>query len=458
MAITRYFTTSVPSPRRTSVSVSSGIPIVNETGATVNIYGSADCAARPGYKSKIEAGVQAGQGYSCNKYRLKSVLPGLMHAQYRTVDQNGRPIDYIVSDFSGFVTRIPATVAHMSTSPTIARSMALTKILKKIEEGYQHMQTMSVLAELGDIIRQFRRPFKGVVDLTNGHLDRLAKARRGGTSGSGLSVRSDAYRKIVADSYLEWSFGLSPLISDTESLAEAFARYNSPDILRDRKSVRARGRDRTHSVSAGSVAIGGGDLYSTGIQTVKITSESRSQFTVGLDATITADFRPAGNLSELLGFNFQNFVPAAWEVVPWSWLIDYFSNVGAILNGAVTNTTRVTWIVESASQQTTHHSVARMDWERSRKAALQGVVALHTHSGDNLGSFALIRTTLVRTLPQTLGVPDFYLRLPTKLGQLGNLAALVVSRSAEGAGRGPRGSSPPRKQPPFVFGNQDYVP
>jgi hypothetical protein len=32
------------------------------------------------------------------------------------------------------------------------------------------------------------------------------------------------------------------------------------------------------------------------------------------------------------GLNLPDLVPAAWELVPWSWVVDYFTTVGAYLD------------------------------------------------------------------------------------------------------------------------------
>jgi hypothetical protein len=53
-----------------------------------------------------------------------------------------------------------------------------------------------------------------------------------------------------------------------------------------------------------------------------------------LDVTI-------GRAVELSGFQFRDFVPTVWELIPYSFVSDYFVNIGDILEAACTDTSIV---------------------------------------------------------------------------------------------------------------------
>jgi hypothetical protein len=67
---------------------------------------------------------------------------------------------------------------------------------------------------------------------------------------------------------------------------------------------------------------------------------------------------PSWQNDDLFGFNPQNFIPAAWELLPWSFLADYFTNIGDILTASIVSTkhlayTNRTEIVISKSLEVT---------------------------------------------------------------------------------------------------------
>lgn len=82
--------------------------------------------------------------------------------------------------------------------------------------------------------------------------------------------------------------------------------------------------------------------------------ESRAyvRFAAGYDQRLLA---PAGTLQrirELAGLDFRNLVLAGWELTPWSFLIDYFVNVGDLLDAALSSTTNVVWANRTSVQDT----------------------------------------------------------------------------------------------------------
>jgi hypothetical protein len=46
---------------------------------------------------------------------------------------------------------------------------------------------------------------------------------------------------------------------------------------------------------------------------------------------------------EILGFDWSNFVPTLWEILPWSFAIDYFTNIGDVLSAWSFPLSAITW-------------------------------------------------------------------------------------------------------------------
>lgn len=283
------------------------------------------------------------------------------------------------------------------------------------------------MAEFGDVLHQFGHPFQSIIDLTNRRLNMLELQARG-LRGS-VVFRKIKFAEIVASTWLEYAFGLAPLISDTKKAAEALARFHLEvdEDLHRRSKVIARGQSSkaTFTQQVGSV----NSTWLIGTNNTKTVTEQRVQYVCGLGASVTAAFGSNERLLELLGFRPQDLLPAAWEVVPWSWLVDYFTNVGDILKAGATSTGQITWISKAVTQVTTRESVMPIDWERTKTAAFNaGWTKLNATTGTHLGTSRTIRTTVNRTVGEKLGVPPLVFSLPTGYGQLANMAAVLISK------------------------------
>lgn len=161
---------------------------------------------------------------------------------------------------------------------------------------------------------------------------------------------------------------------------------------------------------------------------LKTVTRARVQYVCGLQASIQAQVGSTDRLQQLLGFTPQDWLPAAWEVVPWSWLADYFFNVGEILQAAATSTAGVTWISKTVSTVTESTVYSVLDAKATKAAFNVGSWKGTSVTGALGGSWKQVRTTVARTVPLSLGVPPLYVKFPTQLGQLTNMAAVLMSK------------------------------
>lgn len=382
------------------------------------------------YQSRIRAGIQAGSPYTLEANRLEKVREGKCDFIVQDYFQHPMPSRWKTSywqSFSGLGQNpnlIPTS--HLPTALAKADAAALKKTYSKVRSEYQHMNALASIAEFGDVIRQFGAPFASIVDLTNRRLNRLELAKRG-LSGS-TSFRRIKYAEIVASTYLEYAFGLAPLIKDTKDAAEALARYEYElaGEAKFRARVRSRGLD---------TAVAHTDLYSSATlsplifrHVTKKTTECRVQYICGLSTSFHANYGANNRLLRLLGFDPMNVIPAAWEAVPWSWLVDYFANVSDILDAAATTTTGINWINKTVTYRTVTNVMSRYD-EAATAKFLPASRRVLPPSDPNLGSYDVVRTTLERSLPLSLGVPPLVLEHPFENAKkLANMAAVLISR------------------------------
>jgi hypothetical protein len=139
------------------------------------------------------------------------------------------------------------------------------------------------------------------------------------------------YAAGISDAYLEWKFGWDPLAKDVRALMNDFKN----DYF-ESTEVRATGR---------SVPTSSSNTYteSLSIANYEVTVTSLLECTVRYIAELSLERTGAGGLVERLGLSPNNFVPTIYNLLPWTYMIDYFSNIGNIVNAVGFPTARIRW-------------------------------------------------------------------------------------------------------------------
>lgn len=377
------------------------------------------------YKDKIRAGENASTPYTLNRTKIEKITKGktIELLRYKTPVS---PPTFRSEVYEGTLQEPPYSLTHLSVNAGEADSVALSKLYKKLDSETSRLNSPAVLAEFLDVVRQFGKPAEALVDLTNRHLNRLELEKRRLTAVKFNPIR---WTEILASTYLEWSFGVKPLISDTKAVAEALAQWqfeSSEEILQKlRAKVVSRGLVTNETVRYGATRPSQGSSRYTTTKHKK--TEGRIQYVVGLQGDLRADFDSNQRLLQLLGFDHGNWIPAVWEVVPWSWLVDYFFNINNILDAAVTSTARVAWICKTKVTRTSESYRTTLDPVYNYNSSLCDRVSRTNYNAG--GSYDVVRTTLSRTVPATLGLPPLYFRHPFKdAGKLANMVAVLFAR------------------------------
>lgn len=398
--------------------------ITYDYSITTNFTGTRAGSNVRDWKERIRLGQAAASPYTIDRARIVHSEPGYAHVQYRSTQS---PFSQTGMSTEGFVFTPDYPPTPLGVSSAKAESIALSKIYKKIETELSHMNAPAFFAEGIDVIRQFGKPADAIIDLTNRHLNRLVLERRG-LKGS-TTFKKVRWAQVVASTYLEYAFGLKPLISDSKKAAEALARFhNEADLPKYRTRVVSReSTSLAANITSFKQAIGGSYITSTVYKNT--VTDSRCQYVVGMSAPPIAAYGSNDRLLQLFGFQPENWIPAIYEAIPWSWLLDYFTNVQEILNAGVTSTASVKWIVKTVSQRTlikqsSSTTAAGVTWD----SALIKDREFSSKTG-HMGYFEAVRTNVRRTLPTTLGIPGLYIEHPFEnASKVANLVALLFAR------------------------------
>lgn len=290
--------------------------------------------------------------------------------------------------------------------------------LKKIRTDFAGQQ---ILGELGKTISGLRSPFKAGVDILLHALQkaiRVQKAnqrakRYGPRKGPAPQPSLNGVRRVtrnIGGQWLEIRFSLLPVIADVEGILTALRRKASGIDVRSYKAFGlATNMSMSHSTSS--------DVYGVTYMADKmLVRASKVYYHFGymhkalndIDARIAAF--EAGTL------DIRDLPSTAWELTPFSWLIDYWLNIGSIIEAAFADVSNVNYVSKSVIDEYSH----TIHVHTPQSLALRYVV---TDFAPWVCSFTSRNVT---RSSGPVGIPPLVVTRPRSNIQLLNVAALLA--------------------------------
>lgn len=216
-----------------------------------------------------------------------------------------------------------------------ATLLAQTRFYKALEKNMTLFQGGVFLAELRETLAMIRNPAKALRKRVGDYLGALKKGRRGTPSQK---------RRFLADTYLEHSFGWAPLLNDLDD-ARHFLDRRQEQLYQELIKISGLGTVERTVFSFDSYGVGASNLTCSRLTTrrsLKVYAGAVSSKAAG--RTLLS--------SSALGLSSRSFVPTLWEVLPWSFAIDYFSNIGDVLTAWSNQTVGLAWGRETTVRET----------------------------------------------------------------------------------------------------------
>lgn len=213
------------------------------------------------------------------------------------------------------------------TTDAVARDIAVSRLKRQYSNQLSSYNVLVPLAEL----RELRGLVRSMAKLTLNTLTSVRKILVDPSSG-GFRRARDA-RKYLGDLWLTWSFGFSPMMADAAGVANSIAAYvnRSDHISRLTSSARTQLKSQKPWALDTTWMIHMPLAHQTSLET-EISYRFVSSWLFNLESA--ADYTAA----EHLGFSFRSLPSTFWELTPYSWLIDYFTTVGAFLDDTFSGT------------------------------------------------------------------------------------------------------------------------
>lgn len=216
----------------------------------------------------------------------------------------------------------PNQTTYTAASGLSAEAYSRT-FVKHMSKMRSEFRALTTAGEMRQTLTMLRSPFRTLLNSLEGYhtlnYKRARKLRMRGTAQAQAT-----WHKLAADSWLEYSWGLKPLLSDIEGYADSFLACYEP--YRTVMTTKAR-KVTTSPYDTGSVSYDVWRVRSRG----GIEAEAGHSITSCLETQPTSSFQAYHK-----GLSFHDILPTAWELVPFSCLFDYVIPIGSYLDAYAT--------------------------------------------------------------------------------------------------------------------------
>lgn len=256
--------------------------------------------------------------------------------QYREKTNVGTDLEYHdVTTYSGRVFPVSSSAGGW-VSDESALNLARQEFYAKARKAQTQLQAGVIAGEAMQTIRGILhtvRTIKGGIDGYLNALDREVKWRRRVTRRRKYSRRETT--EWLADQWLSASYGWKPLLSDLDDSMKYLATDTevlTPDVkIKAMSQVVGRGPP---------VAVFGPECKA------QVVSEERVTATyTGKVSRKVSGFALFGDaMSARAGLDPSNWLPTIWELIPYSFIVDYFSNVQEVVSSYTFNQQSIMWV------------------------------------------------------------------------------------------------------------------
>lgn len=341
-----------------------------------------------------------------------------------------------ISDTSGYVFHEPLEIVHFKASGGIINGKTLstefssfpcdwldqpyndmisdpfappedflyTKLLAKSNPSKEDISLPNFIFELKDLPRMIKEA--GELIITNPKF--ISLARR---------LRSSVSREI-ANKWLSYKFGYAPLLSDARSLCKQSdsisKRLNRLKNLQEGSRETVLRKLATTNGTIPGIAVMqslGGFFLASQITTHKHEYRGYVTWVLNNPGSLPTSPEQLANLASRISFKRELDFEVVWDMIPWSWLIDYFTNIGDITS--LTN-----------NRLDVHPENVRL----MRQSTVSVSTSKSIDTDAECSPATLTWNTKSRWVPTGIVKPTFYLGALTS-SQMGILGALMRSRS-----------------------------
>ncbi len=359
-------------------------------------------------------------------------------ARWETVEYSGTPHGFSTQIYTnpsfpgkiwtrrnlGNILETNDTANFLGLDPTLDISfvdnLARAAFFKKLHTVERQFQGYVFLGELQETLRMLRHPTQTLHNLAKDFLGTLGKRKR---------ANPKSWMNGLGQAWLEQSFGWKPLMNDISDAVKAYNRFTKPTQQVQISASSKKIYDLSNTLS-GFGKVGSSAILNQGCVWRCVYSTLFETHTVRYKGALRSRVEcPRWGDYSLFGFEPKEFIPAAWELLPWSFLVDYFTNIGDILDASVTSVRDVVYINKSTIKETLRRRDILNDVSAANKIPPgSGWSSLEASSNRISGIYK--RKIVERIANSGLDLPNLQFNFSLSDGQLGNVAALLTQANA----------------------------
>lgn len=327
--------------------------------------------------------------------------------------------EYYEGEIYGDIAAYYSGVPNFTPFSNVAQSRAAAQWLAKVRKVEVSVSGPTFLGEIRDTLKMLRKPAGALQEGIQRYLDELKRVnaenkRRYFNKQKPRYIRNLSH--IASGLWLERAFGWLPLMNDIKDSINA---YNNLFEIDRTVKVSAGGHDAKLRSQSNDLQL----LISGGWLNFRVDARQTDHVVVRYRGAVNAQaVSTASDRYAQFGFTPSEFIPTAWEVLPWSFLADYFVNIGDLLSASVTDTSKVAWVtVDNINKADV---TRRYTFDRDRLEQLFGKQNIIRFVQSP--SFARWRNTVVTRSNSGVPMPTLSFYLPRSDGRLLNVAALMT--------------------------------
>jgi len=208
-------------------------------------------------------------------------------------------------------------------------SQVRMNIIAKIRQAQTQMKGLISLGELGETVRMVNSAGQAVNRGLWSYLDEVSKrARRG-------QITPNHMLRWIGSRWLEYAFGIKPLIADIDDGINAFVKLyvGRPPVVFVRASAQSSESNPMTAVDTNIAR-----------HAVKLTPMRRNFYSSRIYGAVSISNQGVGAGAHAFGIKLDEFVPTLYELIPFSFLADYFVNLGAVIDALSFNSSVIRWL------------------------------------------------------------------------------------------------------------------
>lgn len=328
----------------------------------------------PDWKYKIANKLDAGSGYT---RKGGTMQPGHLSCHTQRTTFPTSPSKYVMfsqTTFSGCPDT--PTVFVRADDETLA-DQALTRLKRKVSNAQGDFNALVPLVEL----KELRGLISQTADLTSTLVKNLIDIKR---TGGRSAVR------YASKAWLTYGFGVAPMVSDTKAAAKSVSDY----LLRSDHSAVLRGKASSKSVSSHN-GVASGDALATIDYATNIVHDLSYEYTAGINFNMSS----ANDYGALDHFhlNLRSLPSVGWELIPFSWVVDYFTTAGAFLDDVFSGDAATTVYVSRARKYKANAQFT-LTWDPAESTE-QEIVIFRGRNGSGAWEYYEFERTTLPTIP-----------------------------------------------------------